>query len=92
MAATDDIRDGQGGEAAPSVWTVAAIVVSMGLLGMAMRTLPAGTAYAEWTGIGSVGTGVLGILLLGEPATAARLACIGLILAGIIGLKLVTAG
>jgi quaternary ammonium compound-resistance protein SugE len=74
----------------PSVWTVAAMVVSLGLLGMAMRTLPAGTAYAVWTGIGTVGTVLLGIALLGEPAGATRLACIGLILAGIIGLKLVT--
>jgi quaternary ammonium compound-resistance protein SugE len=74
----------------PSVWTVTAMVVSMALLGLAMRVLPAGTAYAVWTGIGAVGTVLLGIVLLGEPATPARLACIGLILAGIIGLKLVT--
>jgi quaternary ammonium compound-resistance protein SugE len=74
----------------PSVWTLAAMVASMALLGTAMRVLPAGTAYAVWTGIGAVGTVLLGIALLGEPATHARLACIALILAGIIGLKLVT--
>jgi quaternary ammonium compound-resistance protein SugE len=74
----------------PSVWTLAAMVASMALLGIAMRVLPAGTAYAVWTGIGSVGTVLLGIGLLGEPATPARLACIALILGGIIGLKLVT--
>jgi quaternary ammonium compound-resistance protein SugE len=72
----------------PSVGTVAAMVVSVLLLGWAMRTLPVGTAYAVWTGIGAVGTVVLGIVLFGEPATVARLACVGLILAGIVGLKL----
>jgi quaternary ammonium compound-resistance protein SugE len=72
----------------PTVGTVAAMVVSIGLLGLAMRTLPVGTAYAVWTGIGAVGTVVLGIVLFGEPATVARLACVGLILAGIVGLKL----
>ena len=60
-----------------------------GLLGLALKTLPVGTAYAVWTGIGTVGTAMLGIWLLGEPATAIRLACIGLIVAGIAGLKLV---
>src|SRR5262249_18131921 len=74
----------------PSVWTAAAIVVSMLLLGVAMRSLPAGTAYAVWTGIGTVGTIILGIALLGEPATPARLACIALILTGIVGLKLLS--
>ena len=59
------------------------------LLGLALKSLPIGTAYAVWTGIGAVGTAILGIALFGEPATAARLACIGLIVAGIIGLKLV---
>jgi quaternary ammonium compound-resistance protein SugE len=73
----------------PSVWTAAAMVASMTLLGIAMRELPAGTAYAVWTGIGAVGTVLLGIALLGEPATPARLACVGLIVAGIIGLKVV---
>ncbi len=72
----------------PSVGTVAAMGLSIGLLGLAMRALPVGTAYAVWTGIGAVGTVILGIVLLGEPVTAARLACLGLILAGIVGLKL----
>ena len=74
----------------PSLWTVASMILSIVLLGLALRTLPVGTAYAVWTGIGAVGTAILGIALFGEPATAARLACIGLIVAGIIGLKLVT--
>lgn len=72
----------------PTAGTVAAMLVSIGLLGLAMRTLPVSTAYAVWTGIGAVGTVVLGIVLFGEPATVARLACVGLILAGIVGLKL----
>ena len=72
----------------PSVGTVAAMVASVGLLGLAMRTLPVGTAYAVWTGIGAVGTVLLGIMLFGEPATVARLACVSLIVAGIVGLKL----
>jgi quaternary ammonium compound-resistance protein SugE len=70
--------------------TVAAMIASMLLLGLAVRSLPIGTAYAIWTGIGTVGTALLGIVLLGEPATAVRLSCIGLIVAGIVGLKLVT--
>jgi quaternary ammonium compound-resistance protein SugE len=74
----------------PSVWTAAAIIVSMVLLGVAMRSLPAGTAYAVWTGIGTIGTVILGIALLGEAATPARLVCIALILAGIVGIKLVS--
>ena len=74
----------------PSVLTVSAMVVSLILLGIALKTLPVGTGYAVWTGIGAVGTVMLGIYLFNEPATAARLACIGLILAGIVGLKLVT--
>jgi len=65
--------------------------VSMGLLGVALRTLPVGTGYAVWTGIGTVGTAVLGIILFREPATAARLFCIGLIVAGIVGLRLASA-
>lgn len=73
----------------PTVLTVASMVVSLGLLGLALKTLPVGTAYAVWTGIGTVGTAALGIALLGEPATVLRLACIGLIVAGIVGLKLV---
>jgi len=72
----------------PSVGTIAAIVVSMALLGLAMRTLPVGTAYAIWVGVGAVGTAAPGILLFGEAASPARLASLGLILAGIIGLKL----
>ena len=72
----------------PTVGTVASMVISVGLLGVAMRDLPVGTAYAVWTGIGAVGTVILGIVLMGDPANAPRLACVGLILAGIIGLKL----
>lgn len=74
----------------PTVGTAVALVGSMGLLGVALRTLPLGTAYAVWTGIGTVGTAVLGIVLFREPATALRLLCIGLIVAGILGLKLVS--
>jgi quaternary ammonium compound-resistance protein SugE len=73
----------------PSVMTLAAMTGSVILLGVALKTLPIGTAYAVWTGIGAVGTAALGIALFGEPATAMRLASIGLIVAGIIGLKLV---
>jgi quaternary ammonium compound-resistance protein SugE len=65
------------------------MIVSLGLLGLALKSLPVGTAYAVWTGIGTVGTAVLGIWLLDEPATAMRLACISFIVAGIAGLKLV---
>ncbi|MBN8976458.1 MAG: quaternary ammonium compound efflux SMR transporter SugE [Rhizobiales bacterium] len=74
----------------PSVLTLAAMLISIVLLGLALKTLPVGTAYAVWTGIGAVGTAILGIVLLGDPATAARLGSIGLIVAGIVGLKLVT--
>jgi quaternary ammonium compound-resistance protein SugE len=74
----------------PSVLTLASMAGSVILLGLALKTLPIGTAYAVWTGIGAVGTALLGIALFGEPATALRLASIGLIVAGIIGLKLVT--
>lgn len=74
----------------PSVLTLAAMVASVGLLGLALRHLPLGTAYAVWTGIGTVGTAVLGMVLLGEPAGALRLGCIALIVAGIVGLKLIT--
>ena len=73
----------------PSVWTILAMVLSLIMLGYALKTLPVGTAYAVWTGIGAFGTAVLGIILFGEPATPARLICIGLIVSGIIGLKLV---
>ncbi len=75
----------------PTAATVGSMVVSLGLLGIALKSLPLGTAYAVWTGVGTVGTAVLGIVLFGEPAHALRLACIGLILAGIVGLKLVSA-
>ena len=73
-----------------SVLTLACMAVSMALLGIALKTLPLGTAYAVWTGIGTVGTALLGIALFGDPATAIRLAFIGLIVAGIVGLKIVT--
>ena len=72
----------------PSVATAAAMVASVVLLGWAMRSLPVGTAYAVWTGIGAVGTVALGIVLFGEPATLGRLVCVTLIVAGIIGLKI----
>jgi quaternary ammonium compound-resistance protein SugE len=72
----------------PSVGTALAMAVSVVLLALAMRSLPVGTAYAVWTGIGAVGTALLGIVLFGEPATFARLGCIALIVAGIVGLKL----
>lgn len=72
----------------PSVGTVLSMIISLGLLGLALRTLPLGTAYAVWTGVGTVGTALLGIALFGEPATAMRLGCIALIVAGIAGLKL----
>lgn len=72
----------------PSVFTLAAMVVSVVLLGIAMKTLPVGTSYAVWVGVGAVGTAILGMLLFGEPATAARLVSLGLIVAGIVGLKL----
>jgi quaternary ammonium compound-resistance protein SugE len=74
----------------PSLWTVASMIASLLFLGLALKTLPVGTAYAVWTGIGAVGVAILGIILFAEPATAARLGCIGLIVAGIAGLKLVT--
>ncbi len=73
----------------PSLWTVGAMAISLGLLGLAMRELPVGTAYAVWTGIGAVGTVVLGIWLFGDPVTVARMASVALIVAGLIGLKLV---
>ncbi|MDO9419154.1 MAG: quaternary ammonium compound efflux SMR transporter SugE [Herminiimonas sp.] len=72
----------------PTVGTVTAMVISIALLGFAMKTLPVGTAYAVWTGIGAVGTVTLGMILLGEPATVARIICILLIVSGIIGLKI----
>jgi quaternary ammonium compound-resistance protein SugE len=74
----------------PSVATAAAIVASMGLLAWSVRTLPVGTAYAIWTGIGAAGTAILGILLFGESAAPMRLLCIALIVAGVAGLKAAT--
>ena len=74
----------------PSLWTLASMILSIVLLGLALRTLPVGTAYAVWTGIGAVGTAILGIILFGDPSSFARIACIGLIVAGIVGLKLVS--
>jgi quaternary ammonium compound-resistance protein SugE len=72
----------------PTVLTVASMIASLGLLGLALRDLPVGTAYAVWTGVGTVGTAILGMWMLGEPATAMRLGCIALIVCGIAGLKL----
>jgi quaternary ammonium compound-resistance protein SugE len=75
----------------PTVLTVASMAASLGLLGLSLKTLPLGTAYAIWTGVGTLGTAVLGIALFGEEISMARLACIGLIVAGLVGLKLVSA-
>ena len=74
----------------PTLGTVASMIVSLGLLGLALRTLPVGTAYAVWTGVGTIGTALLGMALFNESADLLRLACIGLIVAGIVGMKLVT--
>jgi quaternary ammonium compound-resistance protein SugE len=75
----------------PTVWTAAALVISMVLLGAAVKVLPVGTAYAVWVGIGAVGTAVLGVVLLGEAASLGRVVSIALIVVGIVGLKLATA-
>jgi quaternary ammonium compound-resistance protein SugE len=75
----------------PTALTLAAMAASVGLLGLALRQLPLGTAYAIWTGIGTVGTVIYGIVVLHEPASAIRLGCISMIIAGIVGLKLTTA-
>jgi len=72
----------------PTVWTILSMILSVGLLGISMKTLPVGTAYAVWVGVGAIGTAILGIFLFGEPANAARLLSLALILAGIVGLKL----
>lgn len=72
----------------PSVATITAMVVSLAFLALAVRTIPVGTGYAIWTGIGAVGTAILGIALFAEPVTAARILCLALILAGVVGLKL----
>ena len=74
----------------PSLLTAFSMIVSLGLLGLALKTLPLGTAYAIWTGIGTVGTVVVGIIIYGEPANAVRLGCVVLIVTGIVGLKLVS--
>ena len=74
----------------PSAATLAAMTVSLVLLAIAMKSLPVGTSYAVWVGVGAVGTAILGIVLFGEPANAGRLFSLGLIVAGIIGLKLAT--
>ena len=71
----------------PSLLTIAAMAISLALLGLALKSLPVGTAYAIWTGIGAVGTAALGIYLFSEPATTMRLVCIGMIVAGIVGLR-----
>jgi quaternary ammonium compound-resistance protein SugE len=74
----------------PTIGTVAAMVASVWLLGIAMKTLPVGTAYSVWVGVGAAGTVILGIVLLDEPANAARLVSVAVIIAGIVGLKLAT--
>ena len=74
----------------PSVITIAAMIASIWFLALALRTIPVGTGYAVWTGIGAVGTAILGIVLFAEPATAARVGCIAVIVAGIVGLKVVS--
>ena len=74
----------------PTIGTVASMIISLGLLGVAMKTLPVGTAYAVRVGVGAVGTAILGMVLLDEPANAGRMVSLGLIIAGIIGLKLAT--
>jgi quaternary ammonium compound-resistance protein SugE len=74
----------------PSVGTVLAMVISVWLLGIAMKELPVGTAYSVWVGVGAAGTVILGVVLLGEPANPARLVSVALIIGGIIGLKLAT--
>ena len=75
----------------PTIATIVAMIASFALLGLSLRTLPLGTAYAIWTGIGTVGTAILGILYFREPATAIRIACLALIVLGIAGLKLTAA-
>jgi quaternary ammonium compound-resistance protein SugE len=72
----------------PTIWTAGSMLASIILLGLALKTLPVGTGYAVWTGIGAVGTAILGVYLLGEPVTAMRVGSIALIVAGIVGLKL----
>ena len=74
----------------PTVWAALAMIISLWLLGLAMKSLPVGTAYSVWVGVGAVGTVILGIVLLGEPANTSRLISLALIVAGIIGLKIAT--
>ena len=74
----------------PTVWTALAMIISLWLLGLAMKSLPVGPAYSVWVGVGAVGTVILGIVLLGEPANTSRLISLALIVAGIIGLKIAT--
>jgi quaternary ammonium compound-resistance protein SugE len=74
----------------PTIGTVTAMTVSVALLGLAMKELPVGTAYAVWTGVGAIGTAILGIYLFGDSASVARLACLAMIAGGIIGLKVVS--
>ncbi|WP_374447455.1 quaternary ammonium compound efflux SMR transporter SugE [Stella sp.] len=74
----------------PTLLTAGSMVVSLGLLGLALKSLPLGTAYAVWTGVGTIGTAILGIVLFDEQANLARLVCIAMIAAGIVGLKIVT--
>lgn len=74
----------------PTILTLVSMVISVVLLGIALKDLPVGTGYAVWTGIGTIGTAILGMILFGDPATVMRFVCIGLILAGIVGLKLAT--
>jgi quaternary ammonium compound-resistance protein SugE len=74
----------------PTLLTVASLIASVALLGLSLKALPVGTAYAIWTGIGTLGTAILGIIFFGESASVARLTCIGLVVAGIAGLKLVS--
>jgi quaternary ammonium compound-resistance protein SugE len=76
----------------PTIGTIMAMVVSLGLLGVAMKSLPVGTSYAVWVGVGAVGTAIMGIALLGEVVNAGRLISLGLIIAGIVGLKIATPG
>lgn len=72
----------------PSAFTLAAMVLSVVLLGVAMKSLPVGTSYAVWVGVGAVGTAILGMVLFGEPASTGRLLSLGFIVVGIVGLKL----
>ncbi|HKJ16988.1 MAG TPA: quaternary ammonium compound efflux SMR transporter SugE [Xanthomonadales bacterium] len=74
----------------PSVWTISSMLISVWLLAIAMKSLPVGTAYSVWVGVGAVGTVILGIALFNEPANAARMISVALIIAGIVGLKLAT--